>query len=536
MAGGVRAKNSEPCSREPSISRHIRRRERGFERAIEGPRHMKGDGYERGSMEETEMVCMSSSNAGWSIPGVSQPVRDVASPERRRLGTGSNRVRAGRGRAYGLCGDASCTTLHPTGNDDDVSVEVTIDDGEPLLKEPASARDDSAASPHRRPDLWRLEVAFALALLFMVVEAVGGLMADSLAVISDVFHLALDVASYGLALLALRYSQTPGTSTHTFGHARADVLGALGSIACLWMLNLGLLAEAASRLVEVASLYADAAGDGEKAGDVETQSPNGKITAVVATVGIAVNLALVSVLAGRDFGTHDLCGHGHSHAGDAPCGHATTRDGSDVPRRFGSVQNGSLSAAHAHAFVDLLQCAGVLLVGLLAWASPALGALADPFATCVFVVVAFRATWPIAKRAARTLMETAPEGTDVDALRKALEGLRSSATNGGGGGLVVRDLHVWSVSMPGGGDAVGSVRATVRGRLDAEEHRRLVRGAEAAFAAFGVSHATVQVEGDACVDGGDVACGGKGDGPRDHRACMSHATRDAAFSRCLKFD
>ena len=53
-------------------------------------------------------------------------------------------VRAGRGRAYGLCGDASCTTLHPTGNDDDVSVEVTIDDGEPLLKEPASARDDSA--------------------------------------------------------------------------------------------------------------------------------------------------------------------------------------------------------------------------------------------------------------------------------------------------------------------------------------------------------------------------------------------------------
>ena len=155
-------------------------------------------------------------------------------------------------------------------------------------------------------------------------------------------------------------------------------------------------------------------------------------------------------------------------------------------------------------------------------------------ATCVFVVVAFRATWPIAKSAARVLMETAPEGLDVDALRRALEGLGSSGTTDGG--LVVRDLHVWSVSMPGGGDAVGSVRATVRGRLDAEEHRRLVRGAEAAFAAFGVSHATVQVEGDACVDGGDVACGGKGDGPRDHRACMSHATRDAAFSRCLKFD
>ena len=152
-------------------------------------------------------------------------------------------------------------------------------------------------------------MAFALALFFMVVEAVGGLMADSLAVRSDVFHLALDVASYGLALLALRYSQSPGTATHTFGHARADVLGALGSIACLWMLNLGLLAEASSRLVEVASLYADAARDGENGG-CRRSRPDGKITATVATVGIAVNLALVSVLAGRDFGTHHLCGHG----------------------------------------------------------------------------------------------------------------------------------------------------------------------------------------------------------------------------------
>ena len=185
------------------------------------------------------------------------------------------------------------------------------------------------------------------------------------------------------------------------------------------MLNLGLLAEAASRLVEVASLHADAAGDGEKAGDVETQSPSRENHGSVATVGIAVNLALVSVLAGRDFGTHNLCGHGHSHAGDAPCDHATTRDGSDSPRRFGIGSAFACRLRYAHAFVDLLQCAGVLLVGLLAWASPALGALADPLHVR-FRRRRVRATWPIAKRAARTLMETAPEGTDVGRARKAL--------------------------------------------------------------------------------------------------------------------
>ena len=66
------------------------------------------------------------------------------------------------------------------------------------------------------------------------------------------------------------------------------------------MLNLGPPAEAASvaRRGGVAP-GADAAGDGEKAGDVETQSPNGKITAVIKTVGIAANLAPVPVLAGR---------------------------------------------------------------------------------------------------------------------------------------------------------------------------------------------------------------------------------------------
>ena len=486
---------------------------------------MKGTGYERISAEETEMVCMSSSNAGARLP-----VRVAASP--------GITVRCGHGHSHGGHGHSHAEHGHSHA-DDDVCVEVTIDDGKSLLKgnrpgkPPSAARDDPAASP----DLWRLKVAFALALFFMVVEAVGGLMADSLAVISDVFHLALDVASYGLALLALRYSQSPGTATHTFGHARADVLGALGSISCLWMLNLGLLAEASSRLVEVASLYADAR-DG---GNVDEQSPDGRITATVATVGIAVNLVLVSVLGGRDFGgvhlhghahdSHEPSGHGHSHGGH---GHSHDSHEHGCSGGGGGGQGGSLSAAYAHAFVDLLQCAAVLFVGCIAWAFPALGALADPLATCVFVVVAFRATWPIAKSAARVLMETAPEGLDVDALRRALEGLGSSGTTDGG--LVVRDLHVWSVSMPGGG-AVGSVRATVRGRLDAEEHRRLVRRAEAVFAAAGVAHATVQIEGDACVDGGDVACGGTGDGGRgDRHACMLHATRDVAFSRCLKFD
>ena len=82
--------------------------------------------------------------------------------------------------------------------------------------------------------------------------------------------------------------------------------------------------------------------------------------------------------------------------------------------------------------------------------------------------------------------------------------------------------------MPGGG-AVGSVRATVRGRLDAEEHRRLVRRAEAVFAAAGVAHATVQIEGDACV-AAETWRAGKGRW-RAWGSSRVHVARDAR--RCL---
>ena len=189
------------------------------------------------------MVCMSS-----SIAGASLPVRVAASP--------GITVRSDTA-------DARTAIRTPNGHshaDDDVCVEVTIDDGKSLLKgnrpgkPPSAARDDPAASP----DLWRLKVAFALALFFMVVEAVGGLMADSLAVhptSSTSPSTSRPTASPSSRCGTPNRREPPRTPSVTPG---ADVLGALGSISCLWMLNLGLLAEASSRLVEVASLYADA--------------------------------------------------------------------------------------------------------------------------------------------------------------------------------------------------------------------------------------------------------------------------------------
>ena len=146
---------------------------------------------------ETELTCMPV-EPFQGVPGVgSWSSAGVARSERRQPPRGWASACATAGCEHDLCGD------------DASSVTVTVRDDAPLLMEKgvSSGVGVLAADPASRPDLWRLQVAVALALFFMVVEAVGGLAADSLAVLSDAFHLGLDVASYALALVAV-----PGAS------------------------------------------------------------------------------------------------------------------------------------------------------------------------------------------------------------------------------------------------------------------------------------------------------------------------------------
>ncbi len=63
-----------------------------------------------------------------------------------------------------------------------------------------------------------------LCVLFIIVEIVGGLLANSLAVMTDAAHLGSDLVSFGISLGAVVLAQRPPTSTHSFGFFRAEVL------------------------------------------------------------------------------------------------------------------------------------------------------------------------------------------------------------------------------------------------------------------------------------------------------------------------
>jgi cobalt-zinc-cadmium efflux system protein len=99
-------------------------------------------------------------------------------------------------------------------------------------------------APSADADVRWLSVALALIAGFMVVEVVGGLLASSLALLSDAGHMLTDAAAIGLALVAARLAARPAAGRFTFGLGRAEILSAQVNGATLLVLA-GVIAVAA---------------------------------------------------------------------------------------------------------------------------------------------------------------------------------------------------------------------------------------------------------------------------------------------------
>ncbi|MFF9198964.1 cation diffusion facilitator family transporter [Streptomyces sp. SBR177] len=131
----------------------------------------------------------------------------------------------------------------------------------------------TAALAHRN----RLRIALGITLSVMVVEIVGGLVADSLALIADAAHMATDAVGLAMALLAIHFANRPPAGNRTFGYARAEILAALAN--CLLLLGVGgyVLYEAIQRFLEPA----------------ETR---GGLAITFAVIGLVANIVSLSLL------------------------------------------------------------------------------------------------------------------------------------------------------------------------------------------------------------------------------------------------
>lgn len=81
----------------------------------------------------------------------------------------------------------------------------------------------------------------------MVIEIVGGFIANSLALLSDGLHMFSDTVSLGVALVAFIYAEKNATSSKTFGYKRFEVLAALFNGVTLFVISIVIIVEAIKR-------------------------------------------------------------------------------------------------------------------------------------------------------------------------------------------------------------------------------------------------------------------------------------------------
>ena len=125
-----------------------------------------------------------------------------------------------------------------------------------------------------------LMLALLLTLLFAAIEAITGVMAHSLALISDAGHMVTDAAALGLALFAQYVARRPPSSRHSFGFGRAEALAAFVNCIAMLALVVWIIVEAVSRFNA-------------------PEHVQGNVVLIVAAIGIAINL-LVAWILSRD--------------------------------------------------------------------------------------------------------------------------------------------------------------------------------------------------------------------------------------------
>jgi cobalt-zinc-cadmium efflux system protein len=111
--------------------------------------------------------------------------------------------------------------------------------------------DHGHENPHQpayQTDLKPLAIALVITATFLVVEVIGGLITNSLALLADAGHMATDVAALGLSLFAVWLARRPRTPKRSFGYYRAEILAALLNAATLVAISFYIFWEAFERL------------------------------------------------------------------------------------------------------------------------------------------------------------------------------------------------------------------------------------------------------------------------------------------------
>lgn len=216
-----------------------------------------------------------------------------------------------------------------------------------------------------------LRIALALTAVLLVAEVVGGLAANSLALLADAGHMLTDAGALALSLFVAWFSRQPSAPEKTYGYLRAEILAALVNGATLLGISGVILWEAVQRL-----RHPEPVASGLMLG--------------VAAAGLVVNVLSAWVL------------HGSA---DASLNHR---------------------GAYLHVLGDLLASVGTVAAALVVRATGWLAV--DPVASAVTTLLVVRSAWRLVREAVDVLLEAAPRHVSLDAVRGALRGVPGVAS------------------------------------------------------------------------------------------------------------
>ncbi|KAL9271256.1 Metal tolerance protein 1-like protein [Drosera capensis] len=370
----------------------------------------------------------------------------------------------------------------------------------------SDASNMSKEAAERTASMRKLFMAVALCIIFMTVEVVGGIKANSLAILTDAAHLLSDVAAFAISLFSLWAAGWEANPRQSYGFFRIEILGALVSIQLIWLLAGILVYEAILRLIS------------------ETGEVNGFLMFLVAAFGLVVNI-IMAVMLGHNHGhghshgdghSHDDHGHGHSHGDNhtqdvviTPRVHAHEHSHSDDAHHHDhdhddehaepllkESSNGheheedgkekkkgrsiNVQSAYLHVLGDSIQSVGVMIGGAIIWIKPE-WKIIDLICTLLFSVIVLGTTIKMLRDILEVLMESTPREIDATKLQTGMLKMEEV--------IAIHELHIWAIT-------VGKVLLACHVKIRPEANADMVldKVIEYIKREYNISHVTIQIE------------------------------------------
>ncbi|MGV3273388.1 cation-efflux pump [Bacillus siamensis] len=228
-----------------------------------------------------------------------------------------------------------------------------------------------------------LLISFIVITGYMIIEAIGGFVTNSLALLSDAGHMLSDSISLMVALIAFKLAEKKASHNKTFGYKRFEILAAVINGVALILISLYIIYEAIKRFSHPPEV-----------------ATTGML--IISIIGLAVNILVAWIML---------------NGGD-------------------TKNNLNIRGAYLHVISDMLGSVGAILAAVLiiffGWG------WADPLASVIVAVLVLRSGYHVTKDSIHVLMEGTPENIDVTDIIHTIEETE--------GIQHIHDLHIWSIT------------------------------------------------------------------------------------------